>query len=342
MSQKRPTLKQVAEHVGVHVSTASRALDPRTRHLITDDVVQRVSEAARALDYRPNRIAAGLRTRRMRSIGIVVPDITNTLFPPIIKGIEDRIAAEDYVAMIGNTDGDAERERVVIEAFLTRGIEGLVVASARIEDDAIHRAVREGTAVVTVNRRVADEAVSSVVPDDHAGIGAAMKHLVDLGHKDIAFLSGPLTSSTGRERLTAFRFWTGHYRLGGDVVIEADAFREADGERCAQALIAAGECFTALVCANDLLAFGAISVFRKHGIACPKDVSVTGFNDNLFADRFDPPLTTIHVESYQAGWKAAEILLDDIAAEPSMRTPKHIVTPVALIVRGSTGPVTKF
>jgi LacI family transcriptional regulator len=105
-SIKRTTLQQVADRAGVHQSTASRALDPRTRHLITDDVVAKVERAVAQLHYRHNRVAAGLRTNRTRAIGIIVPDITNMLFPPIIRGVENRIAEDGFVAMIAHTDGD--------------------------------------------------------------------------------------------------------------------------------------------------------------------------------------------------------------------------------------------
>ena len=156
---RRTTLQQVAERAGVHQSTASRALDPRTRHLITRDVVAKVERAVEQLNYRHNRVAAGLRTNRTRAIGIIVPDITNMLFPPIIRGVENRIAGDGFVAMIAHTDGDPAKERSMIETFLSHGSDGLVVASVRLEDQAIAAAAREGAAVVTVNRRLAGNTV---------------------------------------------------------------------------------------------------------------------------------------------------------------------------------------
>jgi len=146
----RPTLRQVAERAGVHQSTASRALDPRTRHLITDDVIGKVERAVEQLRYRHNMVAAGLRTKRTRAIGIIVPDITNMLFPPIIRGVENRIAEDGFIAMIAHTDGDPKKERRMIETFLAHGSDGLVVASVRLEDEAIVAASREGAAIVTV------------------------------------------------------------------------------------------------------------------------------------------------------------------------------------------------
>lgn len=339
---RRVTLQDVAEQAGVHRSTASRALDPQACHLITADVIAKVLKAVEALGYRHNRVAAGLRTRRTRSIGIVVPDITNMLFPPIIRGIEARIAEQQYVAMIGHTDGDADKERKVIETFLAHGIEGLVVASARLEDGVMISAMREGVAVVTVNRRVKDDAVSSVVHDESAGIAAVLKHLASLGHREVAFLSGPTTSSTGQSRLKAYRHWAKQFDVSckDTLVAEADEFREADGERCIDRLLTSRCPFTAVVCANDLLAMGAMASLRKWGLSCPEDVSVTGFNDVPFVDRINPPLTTVRGEHYECGWTAAGILLEDLEQAPEQRSARHVVLPVSLVIRESTGTAT--
>ena len=337
---KRATLQQVADRAGVHQSTASRALDPRTRHLITEDVVAKVERAVAQLHYRHNRMAAGLRTNRTRAIGIIVPDITNMLFPPIIRGVENRIAEDGFVAMIAHTDGDPATERSMIETFLSHGSDGLVVASVRLEDQAIAAAAREGTPVVTVNRRLAGDTISSVTHDESAGIGAVLKHLTDLGHKDFAFLSGPTSSSTGRSRLAAYRQWA--RRLGIKTregsVVEARAFVEEEGRRRADELLASGVRFTALVCASDILAVCAIETLRKWGVGCPADVSVTGFNDIPFVDRISPSLTTVHGEHYKMGWTAAEMLLEDLAVPVKKREVRHEVLPVTFVARESSAP----
>jgi LacI family transcriptional regulator len=335
----RPTLQQVAERAGVHQSTASRALDPRTRHLITDDVVAKVERAVEQLGYRHNMVAAGLRTKRTRAIGIIVPDITNMLFPPIIRGVENRIAEDGFIAMIAHTDGDPEKERRMIETFLAHGSDGLVVASVRLEDEAIVAASREGAVIVTVNRRLAGDMVSSVTHDEAAGIGAVLKHLTDLGHREFAFLSGPTSSSTGRLRLAAYRQWARKLGIATprESVIEATAFHEDEGRRRTDQLLASDRRFTALVCASDILAVGALEALRKWGLGCPSDVSVTGFNDIPFVDRITPALTTIHGDHFQLGWTAAEILLKGLTMPTGQRDVRHIVFPVTFVARASTG-----
>jgi LacI family transcriptional regulator len=343
MSKRRTTLKDIADAIGVHASTVSRALDPKTRHLITTTIAERIVAAARERGYRPNAIASSLRTRRSMTVGVVVPDITNSIFPPILRGIEDTLTPQGYIAMIANSDSDPERESMLIDTLRARGVDGLILASAQREDPAISRAVEEGIPVVTVNRQVDDPNVSSVTNDDTDGIALAVRHMIELGHRQIAHIAGPRSLSTGLMRHEAF---LAALRSSGvaparELIASSTAFNEDEGERCCRLLLdlcAAAEAgrFTAIVCANDRLAIGAIRTLRDDGCSCPHDVSVSGYNDMDFVDRIDPPLTTVRIQKREAGARAAAILLDRLI-EPR-REPLHVVLPVELMVRGSTAP----
>lgn len=341
MKRQRSTLKDVAQAVGVHVSTVSRALDPKTRHLLTEEVVEKVTKAAEALDYRPNSIAYSLRTNRSRTVGVLVPDITNAIFPPILRGIEDALAAEDNVAIIVNTDSDPAKDASMIAVLRARGVDGLILASAQRQAPEIIRAAREGLPIVTVNRAVDDPAISSVVNDEGDGIHKALEHVVSLGHRRIAHLAGPEVISTSAQRLYAFQAAARDLGLEGtdDLIVTARYFNEPEGRRATNELIERGLPFTAIVAANDRLALGAIEALEAHGLSVPADVSVTGYNDMPLVDRFKPPLTTVRVQTYEAGKRAAEIYLDQIAKPVGDRIAVHEVLPVELIVRGSTGPV---
>src|SRR5215471_19389631 len=127
------TLREVAVRAGVHPATASRALNPETRILVSEDTAQRVLDAAEALGYSPNPVARSLRTRRSHTVGVLIPDLNNPLFPPIVRGIEDRLAIDGYVALIGNTDSDDDRERLVFERMLARHVDGFVSATAHLK-----------------------------------------------------------------------------------------------------------------------------------------------------------------------------------------------------------------
>jgi LacI family transcriptional regulator len=334
----RVGLKDLAREVGVHVSTVSRALNPDSGHPVAPDLIEEIRRASRRLGYRQNLAAYSLRTNRSRTIGIVVPDITDSVFPPIIRGIEDGLAQYGYVAMLANTDGNTRRQVKVLETMRARGVDGLILASVLRSDKMVSRLAAD-LPVVTVSRSTDDPRFSSVVHDEDDGIGRLFTHLVSLGHRDIACIAGPQTVSTGFNRYNAF---LRHRDLAGlqgrpPLVAFARAFNETEGERCAEELLVAGRRFSAIVCANDRLAIGAIAALRRHDIVCPGDVSVTGFNDMPLADRLSPALTTVRVQHYKAGFEAAGVLIELVESDTA--EPHHLVLPVETIVRNSTARV---
>lgn len=335
---KRATLKDVARDVGVHVSTVSRALNPQTRHLITEEIAARVEEASERLRYRPNPAAYSLRTNRTLTVGIVVPDITNSIFPPMIRGIEDVLSPHGYAALVVNTDLKRKREAAAISALSARGVDGIVVASAEREDAVLTALDRQGTPVVTVNRRTDDAGIASVINDETEGVRQMLAHLVGLGHRRIATIAGNQNVSTGQRRYDAFLRNTVAMGLqvGPEQIVFAKAFIEAEGERCVDTLLGRSGGFTALLCANDRLAIGAIKALRRRGLTCPQDISVTGFNDMAMADCIDPPLTTVRVQHYKVGQAAAQFLLKRMTGGAALMRPEHQVLPVELVVRSST------
>jgi LacI family transcriptional regulator len=335
MAKKRVTLREVARTAGVHISTVSRALDPNSRHLINSEIVSRIVKISQELDYRRNAAAFSLKTNQTRTIGVIVPDITNAIFPPIIRGIEDSLATGGYLAIVGNTDGVHEREQNLLATFLARGVDGLILASVEREDDAVERAASENTPIVTVNRQVDRDNVSSVAHDETEGIRRVLTHLASLGHRKIAMIAGPQTSSTGARRYAAFQQFRSALRLEIDerLVVFAASYNEASGEQGVEELIAGGADFTAVVCGNDRLAVGAIATLARLKLKCPEDISVTGYNDMSMMDRIDPPLTTVRIQQYRMGREAGAMLQRMIGGQTQAQ---HIVLPVELMIRGST------
>ena len=333
---QRPTLRDVAEVAGVHAATASRALNPKTRRLVNADTARRILRAAESLGYQPNPIARSLKTARSSTIGLVIPDLTNPLFPPIVRGIEDVLAPAGYNAWIVNTDNDPARESTQIASLRSRQVEGLIVATARLEHPLLEKLHDQGMRMVLVNRRLANMGIPSVTPDDSAGIAMAVKHLVDLGHRRIAHVAGPQTTSTGVFRSRAFRHAIRDHGLDDEpsLVVECDYWNEEEGARALRALLDRGSPFTAIVAGNDLIALGCYDVFAERGISCPDDVSVVGFNDMPFLDKLRAPLTTVSVPHYAIGAEAARMLIETIE-EPD-RHPRSLVLPLSLVVRQST------
>ncbi len=144
MPERPATLRDVAAAARVHPATASRALNPETRILVSEDTARRVSAAAAKLGYRPNPVARSLRTRRSHTVGVLIPDLNNPLFPPIVRGLEDKLAAAGYVALLGNTDADATRERLIFEQMRARHVDGFVLATATLHDQLLAQAAAEG------------------------------------------------------------------------------------------------------------------------------------------------------------------------------------------------------
>jgi LacI family transcriptional regulator len=341
MTRRRTTLKDVAEAVGVHVSTVSRALNPATRHYIRQEVTDRILAVCKELDYRQNAAAYSLRTNRTRIIGVLIPDITNPVFPPIIRGIEDVLIARGYMAILVNTDGRRQLHDTLIGTLQARGVDGLIIASLEREDRIVSQMAGEGLAIVTVNRRSDDAAIPSVTNDEDTGIRLILEHLKGLGHRRVANIAGPLSISTGKNRYDSFEQ---HRRALGldtsdDLVLFADQLNEAEGERLAAEAIGKLNGITAIVASNDRLAVGAIGALRQRGVACPGQISVTGFNDMPLVDRLEPALTTVRVQQYEVGRRAAELVLRFSEGEGIDAVPLHEVMPVELVVRASTGPV---
>jgi LacI family transcriptional regulator len=333
-----PTLRDVAESAGVHPATASRALNPQTRRLVNDETAERVIRVAESLGYRPNPIARSLKTARSASIGLVIPDLTNPLFPPIVRGIEDVLGPAGYSAWIVNTDNDPDRERAQVESLRSRQVEGLIVATARLEHPFLEGLAAAGLPLVLVNRRLDRGDVPSVTADDSAGVALAVRHLVDLGHDRIAHLAGPQDTSTGRTRARAYQQALRDHGSAQDprLMVECDSWSEAAGARALHGLLDAGLDFTAVLAGNDLIALGCYDALVERDLGCPGDISVVGYNDMPYADKLHPPLTTVRIPHYALGAESAQLLLDRLR-DPD-RHPRSVLLPLTLVVRASTAP----
>ncbi len=336
-------MSDVARHAGVDVSTVSRALNDRTATMLRPETVERVLASVATLGYQPNAIARGLRTQRSQTVGMLVPDITNPFFPPIVRGLGDELVRHGYTLIISNTDNEPEREASDLAGLLSRQVDGMVIATSHV--GAAHTSERlAALPVVLVNRRDDDPTAPFVVPDDEVGVRAVVDHLVGLGHRSIGHLAGPQDTSTGRARLAAFQ--RAIEDAGVDSAgVEATRIFDIDaGQAACTRLLDGAGAMTAIVAANDLLAVGALRALRERGIAVPGGMSVVGYNDMPLVDLLDPPLTTVRVPQYEMGQTAARIMLTLLAdrrddAPPDVATDARQVTlEPRLVVRGSTAP----
>src|SRR3954451_13581689 len=319
------TLRDVARAARVHPGTVSRALNAETRGLVNEETAERVMRAAAELGYRPNPIARGLKTNRSFTVGVLVPDLTNPLFPPIVRGIEDRLGAAGYTSLIANTDNDPDRERQDFDAMRARQVDGFITATARLDREFVAETKELAEPVVLVNRRLEDESLPAVTVDDQAGSRLAVQHIVQLGHTRIAHLGGPQALSTGHQRHLGFRaaMQAAGFELDERAVRFVHAFTEAEGARVCRELLDGVPDVTAIVAGNDLLALGCYDVLAERLAGFPALDWFVGFTRILYPDLFDPPLTTVRIPHREIGAAAAEILLErlggDGATAPQIR-----------------------
>lgn len=334
--KRKVNIKDVAARAKVHPSTVSRVMNPETRSMVSERVADRITQIASEMGYARSPLASGLRTGRTFTIGVIIPDLSNPMFPPIVRGIERTLSAEGFIAILADSDNSQKGERAIFDSMKSRHIDGLILATARLQDPVVMDCIDEQLPLVLVNRTTDTHDVTEVINNDELGIQMAITHLVELGHKQIAFLGGPQNTSTGRDRYQAFLeiARTGQFQLDPELCVNCAAFTEAAGHVGMLGILDQNKPFSAVVAANDLLALGCYDALDEHDLSCPGDVSVTGFNDMPYADRLSPPLTSVHIPLDELGVQAANLLLAEIRDYHVPRVTKRLDP--KLVVRGST------
>lgn len=326
------TLADVAREANVSIMTVSRVVNDRpgvgdaTRHLVQATIER--------LGYRPNIIAQGLKHKRSRTIGLIVPDVTNPYFPEIVRGAEDVAIRRDYTVLLTNVIEDTNREVKALEAFEDRQVDGVIACSPRLESDVLDALLARHPAAVVVNRRSRPDVAGSVRIDHERGLNLLADHLLRIGRSRFAFLSGPSHSEAGEDRRRALRNALRDANL--DLAPSADvpcAPSVAGGVHATQELLRNHVSFDALVCFNDLVAAGAMRALKADGIRVPGDVAVVGYDNIVFSSMFTPSLTTIDAPTYDLGRRASTMLFDRMQGKG---WGVDIVLQPRLVVREST------
>jgi len=334
-SPPRPvTIEDVAQAVGVHAATVSRALRGVAGKVSAERRAE-IQRVARELGYQPNFVAASFRTKQTHLAAIVVPDLGNPLFGPIVQGLERALRRQDLLSLVVQTPLAPTERRDLIYALAGRQVSGLLVLAAESGDPMLKAAKERGLPTVLVNRGAGDRDFSSVVSDDRESVRLVLEHLHGLGHRAIAHVAGPATSSTGRARREAFEEQTRRMGLRGPCpVVEAAAFTRAAGQAAARQLLGARPAVTAIFAANDLIALGVLDVLRERRLSVPADMSLVGHNDMPLMDLIDPPLTTVRVAADQMSEQAAEMFLQ-LLRQPDLAVSTRVLLPT-FVPRGST------
>jgi LacI family transcriptional regulator len=328
-------MKDVAERAGVSLTTASLVLSRSDRISISAETRRRVLETARALNYRPNENARRLAQRATNSVGLIISEISNPFFPEIIQSFERAAKARGFELLLANTEYDPERAVAATKHMIDNKVRGVAVLTSKFERSLVRELTSQRIAAVVVDRKLAAPGASSVEIDFARGLEESLDHVLNLGHRRFAAITGPHTVGS------AVRYWNTLERLFAarrlelSRIIECN-YRHEGGMEAIRSLVAERPMPTAVFCGNDLIALGAISVLKQMGNAVPEDMSVIGFDDIVFARLAAPPLTTVSVPREELGRVAFDALY---ALQKSKRRKAEAYTvPTRLIVRQSTAP----
>lgn len=311
MERKKVTIQDVAQAAGVSRQTVSRAINNRNE--ISLETRSRIMAIVEAMGYRPSSIARGLATHRTRTLGLVIPDVANPFFSEVVRGAEHAAYAEGYTVFLCNTDENPQRELAILHLLEEQRVDGVVLCSSRLDDEALRNTVERHPTVVLVNRPLAGNEVGTILLNDKSGGQLLTEHLLGTGHRAIGFLSGPLASRSGRKRAEGYQEALAAY----DVPHRAEwtvhcAPTVLGGYQSARDLLNRHPELTAIFCYNDLVAIGTLQACAELGRKIPDDLAIVGFDDIPLAALVTPPLTTCRVPRYEVGAQAMRLLLDRV------------------------------
>jgi LacI family transcriptional regulator len=329
-----PNLEDIAQASGFSIATVSRVLT-HTNYPVKAAVREKIVQIAAEMGYKPNLSARSLRTERTNTIGILVDDLLSPFTPSVVRGIQDCLKQHDFLSLIVNSDWDPEQERSAIDTLVNRPVDGIIFVefSHLTPHEALERANKPG---MFVHRLFGIQIKNSVVPDDRYGAGLAIDHLVSLGHRKIAYINGPESWHSSRERLAGYRESLAKQAIPmNENWIQPGDWEVAGGYQAAQNLLRLAERPTAIFAANDLMALGAIYAIQDAGLSVPKDMAIVGYDNRDFSGIVRPRITTVVMPVYEMGKIATEILLKQIA--DGSRNEDEIKVKGELIVRDTCG-----
>jgi len=331
---RRASIKDIARLANVSHSTVSRALHQSP--LVNLKTAAKIRRIAAKSGYRPSAVARSLVTSKTHTLGVVVTSIADPFVAEVVGGIEEEANAHDYSVFLADSNADPQREVKVVQSFEERRVDGIVVTASRVGALYAPMLSQLRIPIVLLNNQQPGEFAHSVMIANFEASRSAVQHLLQLGHKRIAYIGDRLGYSSDSERFSGYRSSLD----GADIaflpgfVVHGNGKPEG-GESAMERLLALADLPTAVFCYNDMTALGALRAIRMHGLRVPEDISILGFDDLLLAQYTDPPLTTIRQPKHEMGRLAMQVMLKLLTGAD---TEQKIRVPGELIIRQSTAP----
>lgn len=327
------TIKDVAKKANVSIATVSAVIN--NNKFVSDELKERVENAINELKYRPNKIARSLKKKKTYLIGVIVTEITNPFYPILLKGVEDTANKSKYKLIVCTTGDDPEKEYDLVQSMLDHGVDGMVLATIDNKDSrSVQLLEHEGIPHVLINRSPEGYEGNQVRIDSYKIGEIATNYLIDLGHRDIAFIGGDRLNS--REREKGFRATLSKHgiKLKNNRIIRSNYEVDRTYQDILQ-LIENKDLPTAFFAASDIMAFGTIKVLLDKGFRVPQDISVIGSDNILFSEDFLIPLTTVDAQAYEIGQLGCEMLISLLSKDNKKNESQiHLLEP-SLVIRKS-------
>ena len=335
--KRHVTIRDVAKAAGASVSTISAALN--NSDYVSAETRGRIEEAIKALRYRPNDLARGLRLQKTHSIAIVVPDLSNNFYIELVRGAKDYSASANYTVLIGDSRESWEEERNYLDSFHRRRVDGVVRVPAINAAGGKARSVLGNLPVVYADRHplARDSFVGRVGVDNTRAAETATRYLLSLGHRQIGVIAGDASGGTSLDRLQGFMHAIRSAKIRMDRSMIHTGHNDMEsGHFHAMQLLTRVQRPTAIFCTNNMMALGTLAAIQEIGLACPEEISLLGFDDFYWATLLRPRLTVVRQPAREIGMVAARLLIDHIEGRASIPTPALLET--QLIVRDSCCP----
>jgi LacI family transcriptional regulator len=331
------TIHDVAQRAGVSPITVSRVINHSG--YASRETRERVEAAVAELGYVPNRLARSLRSKRTQTLALVITDITNPFFTTVARGVEDTASDAGYTVIFCNTDESESEERKYLQVLLQQRVDGILLVPARSTSDSIDLIQKQGTPVVVLDRRLQREVnVDTVRCENEMGAYQLVRLLIELGHRQVAILSGPLGVSTAEDRLAGYRRSMREAGFGDEAqIIIYGSFNQASGSEMMRQMLDRKPRPTAVFAANNLIGIGALHAIQQAGLGVPEDIALVTFDDLPPTLLTTPFFTVASQPAYEMGQRATQLLLARLA-KSAVEPCQEIVLPTELIVRQSSGP----